>query len=53
MDELLSWLDAYELELAERDIREPIPKQLYRAWYVQAYSGGVVAGWCEFDELED
>jgi hypothetical protein len=46
MDELLRWLDAYELELAERDLRETPPKELYHAWYLQAFHGG----WYEFED---
>jgi hypothetical protein len=50
MDELDRWLDAYELEQAERDLRETPPKELYRAWYQKAFRSTETSSWYEFED---
>jgi hypothetical protein len=51
MDGLDRWLDAYELEQAERDLRETPPKRLYRAWFQIAFAPRTY--WYPFEEGGD
>jgi hypothetical protein len=51
MDELDKWLDAYELELLLRDVKEsPHPIELLKSWYNQAFHGTADGSWYEWDD---